>query len=188
MASARTPRRAWIEEALRALSEGGPDAVRVEALARRLGVSKGGFYWHFDDRGALLEEMLDSWERQVVDQVIEVVDAGGGDARARLAGLFSMVTAEVRTSDLAIRDWARRDRGVARRLRRVDNRRIDYMRGLFSEFCSDDGEVEARCVWTRRSGPAAVRPGHREVGTLTPPACWTPLLCLIHTRAYGWAL
>jgi AcrR family transcriptional regulator len=128
------------------LAEGGPDAVRVEALARRLAVSKGGFYWHFDDRGALLDEMLDSWERRVVDEVVDAVESGGGDARERLASLFSMVTSGVRTSDLAIRDWARRDRAVARRLRRVDNRRMDYMRGLFREFCSDEGDVEARCL------------------------------------------
>jgi AcrR family transcriptional regulator len=118
----------------------------VEGLARRLGVSKGGFYWHFDDRGALLDEMLDSWERRVVDEVVDVVESGGGDARARLASLFSMVTSGVRTSDLAIRDWARRDRAVARRLRRVDNRRMDYMRGLFREISSDEGDVEARCL------------------------------------------
>ena len=146
MVATRTPRSAWVEEGLRALAEGGPAAVTVEGLARRLGVSKGGFYWHFDDRGALLDEMLDSWERRVVDEVVDVVESGGGDARARLASLFSMVTSGVRTSDLAIRDWARRDRAVARRLRRVDNRRMDYMRGLFREISSDEGDVEARCL------------------------------------------
>ncbi|HYP55470.1 MAG TPA: helix-turn-helix domain-containing protein, partial [Solirubrobacterales bacterium] len=50
MPATRTPRTAWVEEGLRALATGGPDAVRVEALARALGVTKGGFYWHFDGR------------------------------------------------------------------------------------------------------------------------------------------
>src|SRR5256885_12786828 len=86
-APARTPRTSWIQEGLRALGIGGPDAVRIEKLAQALGVSKGGFYWHFDDRGALLEEMLDAWERLVVDEVIERVEAGGGDARAKLQRL-----------------------------------------------------------------------------------------------------
>jgi len=49
-------------------------------------------------------------------------------------------------AELAIRDWARRDHGVGDRLRRVDNRRMDYMRGLFSVFCPDPDEVEARCL------------------------------------------
>jgi AcrR family transcriptional regulator len=146
----RTPRASWVEEGLRALGLGGPDAVRIEALAQALGVSKGGFYWHFDDRRALLEEMLDTWERVVIDEAIELVEVRGGDARAKLERLFALASArEARalgTIDLAVRDWARRDRAVAKRLRRVDNRRLDYMRSLFAELCSDAAEVEARCL------------------------------------------
>jgi hypothetical protein len=48
--------------------------------------------------------------------------------------------------ELAIRDWARRDETAARRLKRVDNRRMDYMRGLFAEFIADEDEVEARSM------------------------------------------
>lgn len=148
MAGTRTPRSAWIEEGMRALAAGGPDAVRVEALARALGVTKGGFYWHFDDRQALLDEMLDTWERVAVDEVIERIEGQGGEARARLRRLFSMAsTAEgLLRVDLAIRDWARREPAVAARLRRVDNRRMDYMRSLFGAFCADEDDVEARCV------------------------------------------
>src|SRR6266498_1891960 len=83
-ASTRTPGSSWIEEELRALAAGGPDAVRIELLARALGVTRGGFYWHFDDRRALLEEILDTWERVSVDEVIERVESEGGDARAKL--------------------------------------------------------------------------------------------------------
>jgi AcrR family transcriptional regulator len=148
MAVTRTPRTSWIEEGLRALADGGPDAVRIEPLARALGVTKGGFYWHFDDRRALLEEMLDTWERVGVDDVIERVEADGGDARAKLRRLSAIAASsdEVLRIDLAIRDWARRDGTVARRLRRVDNRRMDYMRSLFGAFCPDEEEVEARCL------------------------------------------
>ena len=53
VAATRTPRNRWIEQGLRALADGGPDAVRIEALAQALGVSKGGFYGHFADRNAL---------------------------------------------------------------------------------------------------------------------------------------
>jgi AcrR family transcriptional regulator len=44
---------AWVEAALDALAEGGVDAVRVDPLAKRLGVTRGSFYWHFKDRAAL---------------------------------------------------------------------------------------------------------------------------------------
>jgi AcrR family transcriptional regulator len=145
----RTPRSRWIEEGLRALAAGGPDAVRVEALAQALGVTKGGFYGHFADRNALLDEMLGTWERVSVDEVIERVDAEGGDARARLRRLFSLASSsdgnELLRIDLAVRDWSRREQRVAERLRRVDNRRMDYMRSLFGAFCPD-ADVEARCI------------------------------------------
>jgi len=148
MALIRTPRSSWIDEGLRAFAAGGPDAVRIEPLARALGVTKGGFYWHFDDRSALLEEMLDTWERMSVDEVIERVDGDGGDARARLRRLFALGSArgELLRTDLAVRDWARREQTVADRLRRVDNRRMEYMRSLFGAFCPDEDDVEARCV------------------------------------------
>src|SRR3954447_9238311 len=89
-APARTPRSSWIEQGLRALGVGGPDAVRIESLAQTLGVTKGGFYWHFDDRPALLEEMLDTWERVVTDDVIARVETGRGDAQAKLRRLFAI--------------------------------------------------------------------------------------------------
>jgi len=148
MALTRTPRSSWVEEGLRALAAGGPDAVRIEPLAKALGVTKGGFYWHFDDRRALLEAMLDTWERTLIDEVIELVESEGGDARARLRRLFGLASTsrELLKIELAVRDWSRREPEVARRLRSVDNRRMDYMRSLFSEFCSDEAEVEVRCT------------------------------------------
>jgi AcrR family transcriptional regulator len=150
MAATRTPRINWIDEGLRALAGGGPDAVRIESLAKALGVTKGGFYWHFEDRRALLEEMLDTWERVSVDEVIEQVEGEGGDARAKLWRLWTLAASdegpEYLRIDLAVRDWARRDEMVAERLRRVDNRRMDYMRPLFGAFVPDEDDVEVRCM------------------------------------------
>jgi AcrR family transcriptional regulator len=147
-APTRAPRSSWIEEGLRTLGIGGPDAVRIETLAEALGVTKGAFYWQFEGRPALLEEMLDAWERVVIDEVIERVEAGGGGARAKLRRLFQLATSggDLMKIELAIRDWARRDKAVARRLRRIDDRRLDYMRTLFAEFCADEDDVAARCL------------------------------------------
>ena len=80
----RTSREQWVEQGLRALAAGGPDAVRVEVLAKALGVTKGGFYGAFADRDALLEAMLDTWERESTDEVLERVERAGGDAAARI--------------------------------------------------------------------------------------------------------
>jgi AcrR family transcriptional regulator len=146
-AQTRTPRATWVEQGLRALGIGGPDAVRIEGLAQALGVTKGGFYWHFDDRSALLTEMLDTWERVVSDDVIVMVEADGGDARAKLRRLFAIAVsmADMVKIELAIREWARRDAAVAARLHGLDNRRMAYMRTLFGELTDDEEEIEVRC-------------------------------------------
>ena len=149
MAMARTPRDRWITEGLQALGTGGPGAVRVELLARRLGVTKGGFYGYFGSRAALMDEMLDAWERTSVDEVIESVEGAGGEAKAKLHRLSALAggrRGETLKIDLAVRDWARRDRRVARRLKRVDNRRMDYLRSLFGALDLDEDEVEVRCL------------------------------------------
>jgi AcrR family transcriptional regulator len=147
-ATPRTPRRRWIDEALHALADGGPDAVRVEALARTLGVTKGGFYGHFPDRDTLLTEVLDSWEQRSTTEVVARVDSGGGDGRARLRRLFALAAAdrELLRIDLAVRDWARRDPAVAARLRRVDDARSTYLRVLFGGFCDDEDDIEVRAL------------------------------------------
>jgi AcrR family transcriptional regulator len=152
MGRVRTPRGAWIDAALQALAGGGPDAVRVEALAASMGVSKGGFYWHFADRQALLEEMLDTWEKAVVDDVVARVESQPADPRAKLRQLFELASstdvlaADLLAVELALRDWSRHDNDVAERLSRVDNRRMAYMRSLFGQFCVDESDVEVRCM------------------------------------------
>src|SRR5882757_532145 len=136
-APTRTPRSTWIEAGLRALAAGGPDAVRIEPLAKSLGVTRGGFYWHFEDRDALLSEMLDTWERAATDEVIERVERQGGDARAKLRRAGALTFSD----DLLPIDLA-----VPGRLRRVDNRRMGYLRELFGTFCSGEAEIEARSM------------------------------------------
>lgn len=144
----RTARATWIEEGLRTLGLGGPDAVRIENLAGALGVTKGGFYGHFENRGVFLHEMLDAWEAAVTDLVIEQVSGMTGDARTRLRRLFDIAMSidGMVTVELAIREWARRDEAVRSRVRRIDNRRMAFMRTLFGEFCTDQDDIEVRCL------------------------------------------
>jgi AcrR family transcriptional regulator len=52
----------WVAAGLAEMARGGGiDNVRVEVLAERLGVTKGGFYRRFKDRRALLDSMLETW-------------------------------------------------------------------------------------------------------------------------------
>jgi AcrR family transcriptional regulator len=109
-------------------------------------VSKGGFYWHFKDRQALLGEMLDSWEKTWTDDIATLVDSGPPDPRARLQKLFELAKSAEFSVELALRDWARRDDEVAERFHRIDTRRMQYLRSLFAQFCPDEDDVEARSM------------------------------------------
>ena len=150
MATAKTSVEAWLDAGLDALGAGGPDAIRIETLARTLGVTKGGFYWHFPDRPTYLKRMLDRWEQRAVEDVIARVDAHEASPRDRLRELFGIATAFVGeggiTVELAVRDWARREPTVATRLAAVDERRMGYLRTQFRQLTSDPLEAEARCL------------------------------------------
>ncbi|UGT72338.1 TetR/AcrR family transcriptional regulator [Nocardia gipuzkoensis] len=145
----RTTRARWIEAGLEALARGGPDAVRVETLAAELGVTKGGFYGHFDGRSTLLAEMLDEWERRCTTEVIAQADAEGTDAADRIRRAGRLTFAEdLHRIDLAVRAWARHDESVAARLRRIDNERMSFLRKMFGTFITDPDEIEARSTLT----------------------------------------
>lgn len=150
MAKVRTSRGAWIRAGLAALEESGPDGVRVEELARRLGVTKGGFYGHFDGRVQFLAEMLDTWEREAANAIIDEVEAAATGAWEKLTVLAASV--QERTGaiglELAIREWSRRDPAVAERTRRVDRDRVAYLHALFLEATGDDEEATIRAALT----------------------------------------
>jgi AcrR family transcriptional regulator len=147
VAQTRTPRSTWIDAGLDALASGGPDAVRVDVIATALGITRGSFYHHFANRQAYLDALLDAWEHRSTDEVLDRVETEGGNARAKVrkAGMLTF-SKQLLPIDLAIRDWARRDAAVAKRLRRVDNRRMAYLRALIGAFTDDADDVEARSM------------------------------------------
>ena len=147
MSVERKSRSEWISAALSALAEGGVDAVRVERLARSLGVTKGSFYWHFRDRGDLLEATVDAWEEGGTEQIIQQAEAAGGDGATRILRLWESTGRDSRlASELAIRDWARRDQDIAARVQAVDDRRMQYLRELLGELGVPSAEIEARAM------------------------------------------
>jgi AcrR family transcriptional regulator len=187
VANVKTERAAWIDAGLDALAEAGPDAVTVEGLARRLGVTKGGFYGHFANRQALLAAMLDTWERDATRAVVDRVHAEHLDPGPSAARAAQLTWAEGRLSgvDLAVRDWARRDPDAAARLRRVDTYRLDYLRTQMRALCPDPREAEARsllayaaAIGMRYSGiPAAELgdAGRDAVELITSPGSLRPV-------------
>jgi AcrR family transcriptional regulator len=132
---ARLDAEAWIAAAFDALAGGGIDAVRVEPLAKALGITKGSFYWHFADRRALLDAMLESWAEGRIAAIREQATARGAPA-AVLGDLADLYTrhANVRglTIELAIRSLARTDEAAAKSVRSVDRERLRHVGDLFA--------------------------------------------------------
>ncbi|HUA56260.1 MAG TPA: helix-turn-helix domain-containing protein [Candidatus Sulfotelmatobacter sp.] len=138
----------WIAAALARLGDGGVDAVKVEALAKRLRVTKGGFYWHFKDRAALLAAVLDDWRAGRVAAIERQAARAGRDARERLAGLVALYVESANPKaaaiELAIRDWARRDRAAAAAVADVDAARLDQVAQLYVALGLPRAEADAR--------------------------------------------
>jgi AcrR family transcriptional regulator len=142
---ARMNRDDWVRAGLRRLARHAIDGVRVEVLAKDLGVTKGSFYWHFSDRAELLDALLAEWAEMATDAVIAQAEAAGSDPNARLERLTGIAIegfdAELES---ALRDWGRHDAAVGRVLVEVDRRRMDYLRKLLRESGFGAAETEAR--------------------------------------------
>tara|TARA_B100000315_G_scaffold202735_2_gene195526 strand:- start:486 stop:1061 length:576 start_codon:yes stop_codon:yes gene_type:complete len=137
----------WIDFALQRLTEEGIDKVTITGLARELSVTKGSFYWHFKDRDDLLQAMLTRWEETGSKLVFGEVERVGGDAVRRLKHLSDIIIrryADQLNLELALRDWGRKDYKIANILRQEDEKRIDYLRGLFVEIYGDKKIAEAK--------------------------------------------
>jgi AcrR family transcriptional regulator len=117
-------REEWIGAAVDALRRGGVEAIRIDALARALGVSRGSFYWHFRSRQELLEAILARWEEETAWLI-----AGAGaaaTARERAFRFFELANASPYPPDREIFAWARRDPKVGRRVEAVEARRVAF--------------------------------------------------------------
>lgn len=164
----------WLSAGLEALRTGGVGAVRVERLAGNLDITKGSFYHHFRDRGALLDALIDYWSREMTDAEFERIQTlRGGDAkvalRARLVALAEDVLEKgMGRYDPAIRAWARQDRKVAAAVAQVDRRRVKALAGFFEEggFGAAEARTRARTFYTFLLGEPQVRAPAREAGEL----------------------
>ena len=159
----------WLNAGLEALRKAGVGAVRVERLAADVGVTKGSFYHHFRDRGALLEEVLDYWAREMTDAEFERIQTLRGGLAPRLVALAEDVLEKgMGRYDPAVRAWAREDRKVAAAVAQVDRRRIKALAAFFEEggFAAAEARVRARTFYTFLLGEPQVRAPAREAGEL----------------------
>jgi len=174
---ARLTRHSWVRAAMREMAAGGEEAVKVEALARALGVSKGSFYHHFGKRSDLLAALLEHWEAEGTEDVIIGVESAATDPAGRLHALMERVFGAELEYDIfesQLRAWARRDAVARAVVARVDERRIGYVTGLLVAhgLKRKAARERARILYRALVGDFVIRShggdslGRRELDTL----------------------
>lgn len=142
----RRSREDWTAAAVDALAEGGVAAVAVEPLAARLGATKGSAYWHFRNRDDLLRGALERWETDYTEAVIAKVDAQP-DPEARLRVLFTTALRPSSGSAVDAALLASPDHPVvAPILRRVTERRLNYLTSLYADLGFAETAANHRAV------------------------------------------
>lgn len=145
-ASDSLTREDWISGAWDMLGERGMDGVRVEPLARRLGVTKGSFYWHFKDRGELLEALLSRWF-SIWDEQMSADMKIAEDPADRIWALFESVIGRVtRGQTVALRMLSHTDSGLARRIEERDNQRLSFLMAQLRQigFSAEEARVRGQ--------------------------------------------
>ena len=143
-------RERWIEAALRQLGRSGVDGVRVEVLAKNLGVTKGGFYRRFKDRQDLLDAVLESWAQGRIAAIEKQAELGSASPRERLKSLIRLYSERLNPEgmaiELAIRQWARSDASAAAAAARVDAARLKSVERLYGKLGLSAAEAQAQAV------------------------------------------
>lgn len=123
----------WINAATQTLKAEGVGNVKIDPLAKKLGVTRGSFYWHFTKREALLDAVLVHWQSTTTLNVIEELEQGQRSAKERLEKLMSLafsVHPDSMAVEHAIRAWSLNDDKVKAVVVRVDTQRIEYLKKL----------------------------------------------------------
>lgn len=140
----------WIDTAIDVLAEEGVAGLRVEVLAKRCKVTKGSFYWHFKDRQALFDAVLERWKKGRIRDIEKTTASLPGDELAQLNYVIEVYGASRNRKgisiELAIRDWARHDARAASIVEEVDLYRLECTRRLFMATGMTDAEAKSRSL------------------------------------------
>jgi len=143
-------RDAWVLAATDVLADDGIAGLRVEVLAKRLKVTKGSFYWHFQDRRDLLMAVLQTWRDGRIRDIVKQTRAQSGRELEQIYHVIDVYSASRSRRgamiELAVRDWARRDADAAAIVAEVDEMRLRCARELFLACGVPMDEASSRCM------------------------------------------
>lgn len=157
--------------ALQLVAEQGLAALTVNALAGRLGVPKGSFYWHFRGRDDLLGAALRRWEEQTVSDAVRALDEVP-DPRRRLELIFEAASRPPRSRSLyAALSEAAGEPIVRRTLERVAAVRIDYLEKCYRALGLEPADAKARAVFAYAAYRGLLQLAHEAPDSL--PSEWS---------------
>ena len=139
----------WIAAGLEVLVESGVAAVKILPIAKRLGVTRGSFYWHFKSREALLGQLLDAWEGRNTSAVLRATATPGAliDRYIALSRLWLGWSDFDPQLDVAVREWSRHDPAVLEKLRAADEQRV----AALTEMIEPEGHDPAMARYRART-------------------------------------
>ena len=150
----------WLMAALK-MCEAGIDKVKVAPLAAEMGVTTGSFYWHFKNRGELLDALLEFWEREMTDAAIAAAREFSGPPAKRIFFLMETVmTHNLARYDLAIWHWAQSDTNANRVFKRVLKKRFSFAAWMFAQagFSKEQAEIRGRMMVVYMMGESTLIP------------------------------
>jgi AcrR family transcriptional regulator len=160
----------WVEAALQLIAEAGLGALTIDALAERLGVTKGSFYWHFEGRSALLAAALDRWEQRATSEAIKGLDAVP-DARRRLELMLDAASQPPRSRSLyAALAEAADDPVVRQALNRVASASIAYLESCYREIGLAQSLARAKALFAYAAYRGLLQLAHEAPSVL--PKDW----------------
>lgn len=137
----------WLDGAHALLVEHGVDAVKILPLAKRLGVSRTSFYWHFTDRDALLQALIGRWRRKNTENLVAQAERYAETICEAIFNVFDcwlddrLFDARL---DFAIRSWAQGAPELQSVVDAADTRRIAALTAMFARFGYSDAEARTR--------------------------------------------
>lgn len=150
----------WLLAGLETLSDAGPSALGAEPLARRMGTTKGSFYWHFIDVPAYHQALLDLWASEARTALDRATAAVTDTVRLRETAQAIAATADSDMAALraesAIRAWAGDDPVAAQTVHDVDEMRLARLHALLSA-CGIGNSEMARILYASAIGMQALR-------------------------------
>jgi AcrR family transcriptional regulator len=156
---------------LQLIAESGVRALTVDALATRLGVTKGSFYWHFEGRADLLASALARWEERATVETMRGLDAVA-DPRRRLELMLDAASQAPRSRSLyAALAHAADDPVVRPVLNRVASSRIRYLEGCYRAIGASEAEAGATAVFAYAAYRGLLQLAHEAPAAL--PRSWS---------------